>query len=699
MLIIKTNTKLNRLNIFAIKKIKLFKKEVRNQKNINFKILYLLISIFSCFIKQISTNNKINRYFILCSNDIILKIKGNDQEKVYCEPCPNEVYYINGTQITTNYYFVKLENELNNLILKWDDPVEGMNLFKDWEILEVNFSNFQIKQYMTTMFGNCFYLTSIDFTNLDTSSVESIDFAFANCRSLTSVDLSNLDLSSADEFNGMFNGCESLVYINFPNYKESQVYSEEGYLSIDSKVPWNLVICIEEKSAPILYSSLSQRPCTVIYCGEDWKTHQKKLIDGANDTCVDSCSSTEYKYEYEGTCYQNCPLGTIENGNICETIKNQDDTDQSSIIIITNKITGNHELTESTNIETETKEITESLTNTIINELGSSDISQINNKFESTQLIIDYTEIKNYSQNIINIEENSDIMEYLNKTFIDNLIYETNNDTLKKEMVDNVIYAIKHGFFEEYMLKENKSDIIKETDNEIYQISMLSTQLNNSDNNNSIIILGDCENKLKWSNKIQPNEDLIIFKVAHKNSYFKTQILEYSIFSMNGTQINLDICNNSIVQHIIPVKINEDELYKYNPDDEFYKELCNQYTSNEGTDMTIYDRKNDFNEQNLSLCENNCEFKEYKRDVKKVICDCKIKTLFNIYDKLDKKELFKKFSNYKKIFNIEVIKCYILLFSKNGLIFNLGNYIISFIIFFQIILSIIFFSKGYNLFF
>ena len=336
MLIIKTtefsnNTKLNRLNIFAIKKIKLFKKEVRNQKNINFKILYLLISIFSCFIKQISTNNKINRYFILCSNDIILKIKGNDQEKVYCEPCPNEVYYINGTQITTNYYFVKLENELNNLILKWDDPVEGMNLFKDWEILEVNFSNFQIKQYMTTMFGNCFYLTSIDFTNLDTSKVESIDFAFANCRSLTSVDLSNLDLSSADEFNGMFNGCESLVYINFPNYKESQVYGEEGYLSIDSKVPWNLVICIEEGNAPILYSSLSQRPCTVIYCGEDWKTHQKKLIDGANDTCVDSCSSTEYKYEYEGTCYQNCPLGTIENGNICEAIENKGNTAQSSI--------------------------------------------------------------------------------------------------------------------------------------------------------------------------------------------------------------------------------------------------------------------------------------------------------------------------------------------------------------------------------
>ena len=89
----------------------------------------------------------------------------------------------------------------------------------------------------------------------------------------------------------------------------------------------------------ILYSSLSQRPCTVIYCGEDWKTHQKKLIDGANDTCVDSCSSTEYKYEYEGTCYQNCPLGTIENGNICETIENNGNTAQSSIIIITDKIT------------------------------------------------------------------------------------------------------------------------------------------------------------------------------------------------------------------------------------------------------------------------------------------------------------------------------------------------------------------------
>ena len=104
----------------------------------------------------------------------------------------------------------------------------------------------------------------------------------------------------------------------------------------------------------------------------------------------------------------------------------------------------------------------------------------------------------------------------------------------------------------------------------------------------------------------------------------------------------------------------------------------------------------EFNEKNMTLCENNCEFIEYNKDKKKAICNCKIKNVFKSLDGIDKGKLLKKFTNYKKFLNLEVIKCFKLLFSKKGLIKNIGNYIILVIIFINIINLILFLTKGYK---
>ena len=263
-------------------------------------------------------------------------------------------------------------------------------------------------------------------------------------------------------------------------------------------------------------------------------------------------------------------------------------------------------------------------------------------------------------------------------------------------MVENLINEIKKGSFKEY-LKGNDTEIIKELDNEIYQIATLASQLNSE--NISTINLGDCEEKLKSSNNIASDEDLIIFKIAHLLPEFKTQILEYSIYSLEGDELDLNSCGDSTIRYDIPIDIDEKDLYKYNPNDDFYNDICFQYSSDNGTDLTQYDRKNEFNEKKLSLCENNCEFIEYKKDIKKAICDCKIKKDFNNFDELDKNELIKKFSNYKKIFNIEIIKCYKLLFTKGGLVSNIGSYIILTIIFIHIVCCFIFCFYGYKAFF
>ena len=41
--------------------------------------------------------------------------------------------------------------------------------------------------------------------------------------------------------------------------------------------------------------------------------------------------------------------------------------------------------------------------------------------------------------------------------------------------------------------------------------------------------------------------------------------------------------------------------------------------------MTLYDRKNEFNNNNMSLCESKCEFRGYNSTTSKAICFCHIK--------------------------------------------------------------------------
>ena len=64
------------------------------------------------------------------------------------------------------------------------------------------------------MFNNCNSLTSLNFSNLKTSSVESIKYMFYNCTSLTSLSLPDLDTRKIDDNENMesvFEGCTHLV--------------------------------------------------------------------------------------------------------------------------------------------------------------------------------------------------------------------------------------------------------------------------------------------------------------------------------------------------------------------------------------------------------------------------------------------------------------------------------------------------------
>ena len=79
-----------------------------------------------------------------------------------------------------------------------------------------------------------------------------------------------------------------------------------------------MAICFPSNNTKI-NGSLSKLTCHINDCSNDWKIHQKKIID-KTIKCIDNCNDTENnKYEYENVCYEACPEGTYPHKNFkCE---------------------------------------------------------------------------------------------------------------------------------------------------------------------------------------------------------------------------------------------------------------------------------------------------------------------------------------------------------------------------------------------
>ena len=140
----------------------------------------------------------------------------------------------------------------------------------------------------------------------------------------------------------------------------------------------------------------------------------------------------------------------------------------------------------------------------------------------------------------------------------------------------------------------------------------------------------------------------------------------------------------------------------FNLNDSFYNDICSTYTSLDGTDLTLLDRKNIIYDKNtnISMCQEGCNLLYYNSTIKKAKCDCEIQT--NITEtnikkiNFNKKELVSSFYKTLTNSNFLVLKCYKLVFSKKGQNKNYGSYSMSTMTFIYIILLIIFAFKGMN---
>ena len=264
----------------------------------------------------------------------------------------------------------------------------------------------------------------------------------------------------------------------------------------------------------------------------------------------------------------------------------------------------------------------------------------------------------------------------------------------------------------------NKKNTIIETQNAIFQISTLEQQNDNVRPNISSIDLGECEKIIKrYIKGLSEEDELIILKTDIKNE--RSTYVLYEIFNPYTLEpIDLSICDKNTISISAPVYLDQniEEMnnnlisYGYNIFDEndtFYNDICTKYTTENGTDITLNDRRIDIYGliYNISLCQEGCTFQYYNSSIKKAKCSCEIQEKKDIIDDLkdiknnfnSSKILIQIFKNTLSFSNFKTLKCYKLLKNYKNIVRNYGCIIISIFLIIFIILMIKYFVSNYKI--
>ena len=497
----------------------------------------------------------------------------------------------------------------------------------------IYFNTTSLKE-MHSMFENCNSILSLDLSYFDTKSITSMSKMFQNCINLVILNLSSFDTSSVIDMSFMFSGCESLEYLDISKFSDENIKNTSNMFN-STRV--NLVYTIKKENlfSSIIRDQLSNKECSQKYDKFDWKNEQMKYIINKKK-CKKSCKDDDqYKYEYRGFCYEECPFGTrttFDDEFLCEVICPKEKP---------------YELV--------------SLYNCVKN------CSAYN--FIMSKCSINYKD---------------------DPTIVDNMTYSIDYDILYGEI--ELLIREEKGEIEDFIIK---SDYI------YFQITTLNNQKKYMYDSFSKIEFGKSVNQIRQVYNIDEKNNLIIFKTDIIKEGYYIPIIEYSFYDMEKTEkidFNITSIENIKLNISYPVNINENQLFKYDPFSDYYQKVCYPYTTDNGTDIIMSDRKQEFGDYNYSLCEKNCEYQGYDEETKRAECECKIKNELRIFSKIiiDLDLLYNNFKLSNSYTNIDVFKCYKTFFNYEGIIKNIGSYIIIAIFIIFIVTFILYYLKGYN---
>ena len=491
----------------------------------------------------------------------------------------------------------------------------------------------------------------------------------------------------------------------------------------------------ERKNLNNIKTALATKPCHRIYCGNDWRSHIRKIVKDTG-ACVDDCSG--YRYENNNYCYSTCPEGATfcspdpETTNMIVTTKNNKEITTFKINPTTfnpiHPTTFNPIYPTTINVNYPTTINVNYPTTINVNYPTTYNLNYpttINANYPTTShLNIDSNIAISLDDSIDKFTNNLNISTFPQSYYYKSeeiqieqtyLLEGKNNEEIykiiKSIMKNNYYYNYKGGEGE----GEGEEKIIKGKDDFMFQITTTKNERDalsgKSDNNDSFskIDLGECEDYLKDSYHIEKNLSLIIIKFEKITNISIERTLQYEVYEpLNKTQLNLSICENTTIMIYTPVTLSEklQNLYSslkengyelFNINSAFYQDICTPFKSPEGTDVLLSDRINDYYNNNETLCQPNCEFSNYSVETKLLKCNCDVSNSIidtKLTKKFTKESVYQSFYDSLKFSNYKVLKCYKLAFHINSITKNKGSIIAIIYFLFYVVFLIIYIIKG-----
>ena len=264
------------------------------------------------------------------------------------------------------------------------------------------------------------------------------------------------------------------------------------------------------------------------------------------------------------------------------------------------------------------------------------------------------------------------------------------SSNMTNEEINSKIEEILNNYKDEYGSIEVKGE-----NNTVFQLTTTDNENKkysgniSNENDLSIIDLGDCETSLRNYYNISYNLSLIIKKYEQLTSSAEKSV-QYEVYHpITKEQLNLSVCEADTISLYIPVELNEELLALYeelqnsgydlfNIEDPFYNDICATYTTSDGTDVLLSDRKNDYYSNNYTTCQSNCEYTSFDSGSKLLKCECNVVAEDIDISDLDKfsKNIYKNFYDVLKNSNYKTLKCYKLVFNSEFLKKNIGSFVV-----------------------
>ena len=492
------------------------------------------------------------------------------------------------------------------------------------------------------MFKGCSSLIYLDLNNFTTSNVKYMNYMFSSCTSLENINITLFNTSSVIDMNHMFENCISLLSIDLSSFDTRETHNIDYMFSNDTNLSFVNFSNLQDNNIDSMLNIFKGTLSNMVFCfNKNSAPKFNKQIENKGCSIID-CDENWWK--------------------------------NRKLIIATNNVC----------------------------------IEQCNDHYN---FLFDYKCFfrcppGSYSENYVCTKKEDKKVENITcdikNFYMLGCDLDINNETAKQKLIEKTVTGFMNMELYDLalMVIDHHEIYTRSTEKETFQIYALSNKKRKE--NLTYINLDDCGDILKQKHNI-PNDELIVFKIEYYSPNFMIPIIEYNIFGKGGRlKLNLNYCKSSKVNYYIPININNFQEYLYNPTNVYYLDKCYPTPPELQTDLILYDRKDDYNKQNRSLCESICTFKGYINN--KVECECEIKLKFNSFLNVNanKYKLIDRFTDNEltNSFNIWVMKCFLkYLTIMETLTSNIINYIILIVLLINIICALIFYFKEKYTFF